>query len=298
MTRFSAILVVCLLLQPGPAPRARADLLDCVRYLRAVAGKAKRTYRGMAIKDLSFTDLEVSDSLNGEVRPLHLREQVGSGCRGSVYRIDPGPDGMPRVAKIEMSYRLPVLPKHKAIIPESTAREWVVTRTLQDAVPEIEKSKYYPKDPAWMAGSFPVVPILEVHESGAGMVLIKPEVLSPKKLSALKLGKNGELDPVMEKALHDFYDLSLAVRERVPAVGTGIKEGMQIDIGTTNLFWVESPEDLKRFHLKRPGFCLFEVDQSSAFEWSGGKQVLNPNRIFYPDWESYKKQAIREIRAL
>jgi hypothetical protein len=275
---------------------ATAGFLGCGELLRGVAGKLKRTYKEIAIRDLSFTDLEVTHSSDGKIQNLHLGAQVGSGCRGSVYRIDPGSDGAPRVAKIEMSFRLPVLSRHKAMIPESTERESVVTKILQDFVPEIEKSKFYPKDPAWVTGTFPVVPILDVYESSAGAVLIKPEVVAPKGIKNLKVDSQGHFEPSVERALHDIYDLYRAVHDRVPAVGIEAKQGMRLDIGTSNLFWVENPEDLKRFRMKKPGFCLFEVDQSAAFESDG--KTLNQNYDFYPTWESFKTAATKDARAL
>jgi|GEM_PF-1887587 len=282
----------------SPLCPARAGLSDCTGLLRKLAGKAKRSYMGMAVKDLSGTDLEISDPKTGKMSALHLEEQVGSGCRGSVYRIAPAADGSPRVAKIEKSFKLPTLSRHKAIIPESTGREEMVTALLLERVAEIEKSPFFPKDPYWIRGTFPVVPILETFESAEGTVLIKPEVLNPKKLKSLPLGPDGQLDPKVERSLHQIYDLHLAVRDRVSAISTPRHEGMLIDIGTSNLFWVESEADLKRFHLKRPGFCLFETDQSSGFEGRGSRRVLNPNFNIYPTWESFKQAAIQDAKAL
>ena len=296
MMRFLSFSVLLLFLGLERAPSVSADFYDCGALLRGVAGKLKRSYKGWAIKDLSFKDLEVTHPSDGKIQNLHLGAQIGSGCRGAVYRIDPGPDGIARIAKIELSFRLPVLPRHKAIIPESTARESVVTALLKDFVPEIEKSKFYPKNPAWVSGTFPVVPILDVFESTEGSVLIKPEVLTPKKFKDLKLDSQGQLYPEVEQALHDIFDLSQAVYDRVPAVGTVKKQGMRIDIGTSNLFWVESSEDLKRFRMKKPGFYLFEVDQSGAFEGDG--KTLNQNFNYYPTWESFRAAALKDLRAL
>jgi hypothetical protein len=73
------------------------------------------------------------------------------------------------------------------------------------------------------------------------------------------------------------------------------KQGMRIDIGTSNLFWVEAPEDLKRFRMNKPGFFLFEADQSGAFEGDG--KTLNQNFNYYPTWESYRAAAIKDIKA-
>ncbi|NDG84595.1 MAG: hypothetical protein EBX52_06100 [Proteobacteria bacterium] len=277
---------------------APGGLADCTGLLRSWAGKAKRSYMEMAVKDLSGKVLRVVDPKTGSVSSLQLGEQVGSGCRGSVYRIPPGADGQPRVAKIEKSFKLPTLERHKAIIPESMDRESLVTEVLQQRILEIQKSPLFPKNPSWEAGTFPVVPILEVFESDAGTVLVKPEVVNPKKLKALGLAPDGGLDPKVEKALREIYDLHLAVKDRVSALSTLDAEGMQIDIGTNNLFWVDSAADLKRFHMKRPGFCLFETDQSAAFEGAGSNRVLNPNFNFYPTWESFKMAAIRDIKAL
>jgi hypothetical protein len=253
---------------------------------------------GMAVKDLAGNEIEIVDPKTKKVSTLHLGEQVGSGCRGSVYRIHPGSDGTPQVAKIEKSFKLPTLKRHKAIIPESTDREQEVTRILKDSVSEIEKSKFFPRDPAWEQGTFPVVPILETYESPSGMVLVKPEVLNPKKVKNVGLRPDGKLDPAIEKSLREIYDLHLAVRDRVPALAGETGEGMHLDIGTSNLFWVEDAGDFARFHLKRPGFVLFETDQSSAFEGFGSKQTLNPNYDYYPTWESFKDAVIRDMKAL
>ena len=289
-------LVLALSLIPLLLPEARGGVGDCVQYLRSLAREAKLAYMGAATENLSFTALEVLDPVTKQAKVIPLGQQVGFGCRGAVYRIEAPPGVEPRVVKIEKTFRLPTLSRHKAVIPESIEREDEVTRILTGAVARIEKSKFFPKDPAWESGTFPVVPILERFESDAGAVLVKPEIANARKFKTLGTVAGGGLSPAVEQALHDIYDLHRAIADRIPALGTEASEGMRIDIGTNNLFWVETPRDLLRFRMKRPGFRLFEVDQSSAVRGRGSKEVFLVNFDYYPTWEGYRAAAIRDLR--
>jgi hypothetical protein len=125
------------------------------------------------------------------------------------------------------------------------------------------------------------------------MVLIKPEMIRGKK-SQLKLEAKGGIPREIEEGLREIYELHLAVHDRVPSILEGknagdaiagsAPAGMRLDIGPPNLVWIEDPDSLKRFRMKRPGFFLFEVDQT----------YLNRDR--FPTFESFRDEFLQENR--
>jgi hypothetical protein len=76
--------------------------------------------------------------------------------------------------------------------------------------------------------------------------------------------------------------------------GTG--EGMFLDIGPSNLFWVQDPMDLKQLQMNRPGFFLFEADQGGIV--AGNPPVINRNHQYFPEFKSFRDAVLLQIRAM
>ncbi|MBU6153955.1 MAG: hypothetical protein KGP28_06595 [Bdellovibrionales bacterium] len=266
----------------------------CPDFLKPYLNRFKALYSSHAAEDLSGTVQVFRNPTSGEVREVCLLERIGTGSRGAVYRIPPAPDGVARVAKIEKGFRLPMLPKHKLVLQEGIQRELRVTEALNASIGEIETASAFPKNAPWNKGVFPVLPILETYESTLGIVLIKPEMKNPIKIQSLPLSTKGQLKPEVEEGLKQIYALQQAVHQSVKSIdGTG--EGMFLDIGPSNIFWVEDPLDLKQLKMSRPGFFLFEADQGTIV--TGNPPVVHRNHQYYPDFKSYRDAVILQIRA-
>jgi hypothetical protein len=266
----------------------------CIDFLRNTILSAKRGYIAYAAEDLSFKPLRVIDSNTGGFVQLTLQERVGLGSRGAVYRLRGGEFGVDAVAKVQKRYRLPTPEKYDQIADESIEREARVTSLLRERMAEIEKSPFYPTNAPWKAGEFPVIPILKEYQSDWGAVLIKPEVRTGKKVQSLRLNDRGELPQEIQLGLREIYQLHLAVHDRIRALpGTATEGvGMRIDIGASNLVWIEDASELKRLKMSRPGFFLFEVDQSST-------HFLTPpdlNHHRFPTFDSYLDEFMQEMR--
>jgi hypothetical protein len=280
-----------LLLHPGPV---RAGDADCPGFLKAIVKKAKAFYSSSAAEDLSDSVQWFRNPKTGEEFELCLSERVGTGTRGAVYRISYGTDGVPKVAKIEKGFRLPMLPKHKMVVKEGIERELKVSTVLAESISAIESAPSFPKSAPWKKGAFPVVPILETLEGPGGLVLIKPEIGNPLKVEHLELTAGGRLSPAIDQGLREVYALQQAVHEVVKSIDNPA-EGMFLDIGPSNIFWVESPADLKKFGMSRPGFQFFEVDQGGVV--TGNPPVLNRNHQYFPSYAEYRMAVILHIRA-
>lgn len=273
---------------------ARAADDSCPGFLKALVKRAKTFYSRQAAEDLSDTVQLFRNPKTGEEFELCLMERVGTGSRGAVYRIAYGTVGVPRVAKIEKSFRFPMLPKHKMVIEGGIERELKVASALAERISAVEAAPSFPKLAPWKKGAFPVVPIFETLEGPGGLALIKPEVLNPIKVEQLELSAGGRLRPEVEQGLREMYALQEAVHEAVRSIDNAA-EGMFLDIGPSNLFWVQDPMDLKRFGMSRPGFQLFEVDQGGIV--TGNPPVLKRNHQYFPTFAEYRMAVILHIRA-
>jgi hypothetical protein len=287
----SRLILACLVISLSSVPAEGA----CQDFLKEIVKRAKTLYSSHAAEDLSGTTQIFRNPATGEVSEVCLIERIGTGSRGAVYRIPPGPDGVARVAKIEKGFRLPMLPKHKMVVEEGIERELRVTEVLIASIGKIEAAQAFPKSSPWSKGVFPVLPILETYESTLGIVLIKPEIKNPAKIQSLALSADEKLKPEVEEGLKEIYALQQAVHQSVKSIdGTG--EGMFLDIGPGNLFWVQDPVDLKQLQMNRPGFFFFEADQGGIV--TGKPPVINRNHQYFPEFKNFRDSVIRQIRAL
>lgn len=291
--RITAGILLWILIFATPLPIAYSADPSCVGFLKGFVKRAKAFYSKQAAEDLSNTVQLFRNPKTGEEFELCLLDRIGTGSRGAVYRVAYGTDGVSKVVKIEKGFRLPMLPKHKLVLQEGIERELKVTSALVDHISQIEAAPSFPASAPWKKGTFPVVPILETLEGPGGMVLIKPEFRCPIKVERLELSSIGRLKPEVEQGLREVYALQQAVHEAVKSIDDAA-EGMFLDIGPSNLFWVEDPIELKRLGMSRPGFQLFEVDQGGVV--TGNPPVMNRNYQYYPTYSDFRRSVVLHIR--
>ncbi len=293
LRNLSLMLFALILIDPVNGMAAESCLSLTIRRLYR---DTRQMCIDLIVKDDAGKTLALRSLESGRlVSMVELTEGIGRGCRGNVYRFTRNGESNNQVLKISRSYRVPISKGKAALLEDGLDSEAMITREVISRIERIEKAPSFPKDPSWLQGRIPVVPILEEYDSELGRILIKPEVSGVERLLDFKLTPEGKIPEPVEKALKEIYDWRSAIHESVPPFGGGKMVegdgGLYADIGGGNLFWVESPDQLKEFGMKRPGLILFELDRSSAIK--GG--VYLPNYNTYPTWESYRDNILKTL---
>lgn len=220
------------------------------------------------IKDYAEQTLTLQRA-GGDPVLMTVDNRLGSGWFGGVYRIDSiaGVEGLDPtehlVAKMPHAWKFGSS-KPFSLANKTLSGELENYELVQGQISKIEADPKYPKDPAWDKDYLPVAPIRASLTTDLGNILIKPE-LKGMTLSKIYERYGTQIPKEMEDGLRDIFDLTQAVHDTVNVqVKYGIKtvtEGYSADVRGDNLIWIEDPETLAKYHLKRPGFILFEFGQ-------------------------------------
>jgi len=233
-----------------------------------------------------LTLLEVSGKrVNGH--NIKMGERLGHGGRASIYHIkELRGDSLPTgIDADDLVLKLAFFKKKKGLAignnlinnnsKKAIEREYEITNKIFENIGSYRTESHHPTNPAWNEDALPILPILSKLETEKGPALLKFKVKGKSFDDIVEHLKENRMKPEWESGLKDIYQWLQSVYHRT---------GINIDAAAHNLMWVEDPVLLNKIGYSRPGFVMFEADQT----------VLNQKMYIMDDADS---TPIDELRA-
>ncbi len=209
-----------------------------------------------------LTLLEVSGS-RVQGHTIQMGERLGHGGRASIYHIkELKGESLPTgIEPEDLVLKLAFFKKKKGLgsnlvnanSKKAIEREYEVTNKIYENRELFRSERHYPANPAWGEDALPVLPIMAKLETEKGPGLLKFKLKGKSFDDIVEHLKNNPMPDEWEKSLKDIYMWLQSVYRKI---------GINVDAAAHNLMWVDDPVLLSKIGYKRPGFVMFEADQT------------------------------------